>query len=271
MSAKDKDPSGQQQLKKTRQASSRLAGDSTHYTIGLLDPKGKPTQYTWAFPSVSTILDHVLAKPALMHWYFTNTVGAFSILLQRYGSNLPSDIPTLMSLLKQHGLGPYETRDARAKQGSSDHNDLSRLVSGEIDITSNWGLNEWWQGNKKVLRVRANEVPVVSFKHKYAGTVDLVYTYGKNGLLTLGDLKTGATVSVSAYLQLCAYQLAWNELNPSDQIQVTEIIHCPQGKQAFTVLENPFRPEQFLPIVDLYYMLESMKLPSVRKLSRKEG
>ncbi len=241
----------------------RLAGNSSSYTIGILNSKGKPTEHTWQFPSVTHILD-VVAKPALYRWYFTEGISGISEILQKYGDKTPTDVKSLMSLMSKHKLGPYAVRDAKADLGKKIHADLENLCQGKPVVTTplNSGIFAWYdQGiTSSSAVVVATEQPLVSFSYQVAGTTDIIYRT-KDGETILGDLKTGSTVPTTAYIQIEAYKMMWEEMG-GEPIARTEIIHCPVNKPGtFKVLRKPsITKDHFLRVLELYRALEGEKL-----------
>jgi hypothetical protein len=66
------------------------------------------------------------------------------------------------------------------------------------------------------LKIVASEVPLVSEKHQFGGTLDFVCEI--DGLLCLGDFKTSGAVYPEMLMQLAAYRELWNENHPDKQI-----------------------------------------------------
>jgi len=250
----------------------RLAGSGTHYKLALLDHDGKPTEYEFEFPSVTSIIDAVIAKPRLQHWFYSETVKGLSTVIGKYGAKTPSDEKSLKSLLKTEGQGPYAKRDAAGKKGTDVHEDLETLCAGGdiVETDENFGLGQWWMTKQlKPEDIIASEVPLVSFKHQYAGTVDLVYRDPKTGKLVLCDLKTSKYVFWTQFLQGQAYAEAWEELF-GERPQVVSVLQVRpagsgegelmDGYQEFTDEEVSF--DIFKNALDIYRMLPDNWLPN---------
>lgn len=199
-------------------AKSRSSG---RYQVALLGPEGNHEQ-VWELPSVTEILDAVVAKPKLLHWYYTHTVEGFAELAKRFQPHLPTDAKSLKSLLSTEGLSPYAKRNAAAEAGTAVHKDLERLVAGKRPkpTPANQGLLNWW--DERQPEVVATEYRLVNFKRWYAGTVDLIYRRGDE--LVLCDLKTSNNLHWAQWVQGAAYALAWEEAgNP--EIATVTILH----------------------------------------------
>ena len=70
--------------------------------------------------------------------------------------------------------------------------------------------------NQTRLKIVASEVPLVSERHQFGGTLDFVCEI--DGQLCLGDFKTSSAVYPEMLIQLAAYRQLWNENNPEKQI-----------------------------------------------------
>lgn len=87
--------------------------------------------------------------------------------------------------------------------------DLSDFTTNQIDKaeTGYLAFLEWEKNNK--LEYKHLEIPVVSEKYRYGGTVDMVAK--KNGSLWMIDLKTSKGIYPEYKIQLAAYSLAYEE------------------------------------------------------------
>lgn len=221
----------------------RLAGKGTHYRLAVLDATGQPTDNTFDLPSVTTILDSVISKPALQYWTYKKTIEGVGELVTKYGGKVPNDPASIASLLKTEGLRPMDMRDKAAKHGTNQHDLLEQLATNgkraatklAKEALGGAGVNpvaEWWVSERRT--VEACEVPVVSFERGYAGTLDMVYvTEAENPERVLLDLKTGG-VYLQSFLQLAAYKLAWEEQGGKN-IDVLSILQCPKVGGTYTV------------------------------------
>lgn len=206
----------------------RLAGKGRHYKLAILDPKGKPTEHEYLFPSVTSVLDAVVAKPKLMHWYYAQALLGTSELLKKYGGKMPTDVKSIKELMAIEGHSPYRKRDEAASRGTDVHSDLETLCAGgEITVTpGNIGVVNWW--NDKGLTpsdIIAAEVPLISFKYRYAGTVDLIYKDPATGKTRLTDLKTGKYVHWTHFVQGEAYRQAYEEAG--GWVDEVTVLHTP--------------------------------------------
>lgn len=233
--------------------------DATHkYTVN-----GK------VLPSVTTILDAVLPKPALTWWGFRVGLAA-AVELSRDGALSWADLiaghdehqrivdgdptpelarsrgegsrakdKTLIEFLAQEAnLDPNKVKGRAARRGTGVHEALNTLgLGGTPDIDSMpeverpfaLALNRWWL-DQGDLQVELMEQPVASLSHGYAGRFDLLYRHS-NGQLVLADLKTGKEVRPDSYYrQLVAYKIAWEEMGGAT-IDRMEIVMCkPDGQ-----------------------------------------
>jgi hypothetical protein len=203
----------------------RAAGKSTHYTLAVLGPDGQPAGGSETqLPSVTHILDVVVNKPALQHWTYRKTLFAVADLLRRYGGKVPQDPDSLASLLKREKLRPVDVRDSAAKDGTAAHDFMEKLVTAGRREQNRMlkealssatppalrGVALWWETERDAVdKVLAAERVLVSFKGRYAGTLDIVFRR-TDGTVVLADLKTGGVYHTS-FLQLAAYKLAWEE------------------------------------------------------------
>jgi len=123
----------------------RLAGDGTHYRLAVLNGAGEPTDVVFDVPSVTSILDAVLAKPALPNWYYSKALEGVEILLGKYGTKIPQDKDSLKSLLRSEKLTPIHARDTAGHRGRELHDGLEALARGYHSLLTN-GLNLYLRG-----------------------------------------------------------------------------------------------------------------------------
>lgn len=163
----------------------------SRYTLTVEGPDG--ISLVKSVPSVTEIIEAVLAKPGLHDWYYKQGILGVAILLDRYQDKLPHDVKSLHSLMKTEGLSPYAQRDKAGSQGKAIHKAVEQLANGK-DPKAYPALVDWWRGQFGGIRlgrssILAAEQIVVSFHPLYAGTLDLVY---KNDYaITLSDVKRG--------------------------------------------------------------------------------
>lgn len=237
----------------------RAAGNKGHYTLGLIDAKGVPTGDIFKFPSVTTVIDAVVATKKLHHWYYIQTVKGMAALMEKYGSNLPTDEESLRSLLTTEGLSPYGVRNKGGERGTKVHDDLEKLCAGKNvkKTDQNAPLLAWWEekGLKPDMIV-ATETPLFSFKQGYAGTLDLVYVDPSDGKMVLADLKTSKHIVWTQFLQLRAYEMAWLE-NGGQSIDRSIIVQAngELGEWHEWALTEEVPAELFQKVLDIYKSL----------------
>lgn len=202
------------------------------YRLALLDANGQPTAHTFDFPRVTGILDAVVAKPRLQDWYYRKGIEGLVELRKKYGEKLPKDMDSVRSLLYSEGLSPYSAKKKAADTGRSLHKMLESLAGGKRPVPdSDLGkaLLSWWDSRGlSAADVVALETPLVSFRHAYAGTVDLIYR-DSTGQLVLTDLKSGNYVYWTHFLQGNAYKQAWEE-NGGEAIGRVSVVHVNMEK-----------------------------------------
>lgn len=248
----------------------RLAGSGSHYRLAVLDADGNATDNVYEFPSVTSILDSVLAKPALLRWYYSEAISGVSVLQSKYGQALPGDAASIKQLLKDEGLTPWSKRDTAAEHGRGVHDVLESLAKGGRPKrdADNAGVIDWWKDNKLTKsRILAAEDVLVSFTHRYAGTMDLVYRDLSAGVV-LSDLKTSGGIYHSHLLQVAAYKLAWEEQG-NEPIDRVDILHVPKKRpdsySVFTFSESDIAEAErtWLSVLRVYNGLPKKFKPEV--------
>lgn len=131
----------------------------------------------------------------------------------------------------KEGRELYETRDEAAAIGTVAHAMVELRING-ADPDSCQGLSELDGAGKKRarnafrmyetwasmsnLKIIHQEVPLVSETYRFGGTPDAIGLV--NGELCLVDWKTSNGVYQDYLLQLAAYRLLWEELNPDQPL-----------------------------------------------------
>jgi hypothetical protein len=69
----------------------------------------------------------------------------------------------------------------------------------------------------------AVEVTTISYKHKYAGTLDIVCKIDEWRWML--DIKFGNAIYDTYYFQLAAYKQSWEETNPDNLIDKIGVLH----------------------------------------------
>lgn len=154
-------------------------------------------------PGVTTILGDGLAKPALVNWAARTVAGYAIDNWDDLGEQKPSE--RLKVLEKAH----YADRDAAGKRGTEVHRLAEKLANGE-EVVVPEELAGHVESYVKFLDdfdvdPVLTEAPVVSYRWKYAGTMDLGARLRGHGLLGL-DVKTARSgVFPDNALQLAGY------------------------------------------------------------------
>lgn len=214
-------------------------------------------------PSVSTILDETLPKPALTWWGFRVGMAAVmqmcklgkvswpalcSLDFDEIKNNAPSEpmfMPndksgkkprTLLEhwalLLKLH---PNAIRDEAGTRGTSIHEALVQLGMGIIPDV--WGVDSPFPLEDRpvvagLIRWYIEQEPefvvqeqiVASKKHGFAGRFDLIVRR-PNGNLAMVDLKTSKSVYPDSHFrQLKGYEIAWLE-NGGEPLDELVVLH----------------------------------------------
>lgn len=114
-------------------------------------------------------------------------------------------------------VGPEEAEQRlleAAALGTGVHKALEAKLAGEEPVVTGTtrpyigGFDRWV--DKKKPEIIASEIFVVSARHKYAGTTDLICRV--DGQLWLVDFKTSKSYHDTMGLQLAAYRQAWWEM-----------------------------------------------------------
>lgn len=157
-------------------------------------------------PGVTSILSDGLAKPALINWA-ANTTAEYAV--DRWDDLAPLGPSAKLKELK---AARYADRDAAANRGTEVHQLAERLSRGEEvtvpealrgHVEACVGFLDEWDVQPVLI-----EAVVVSYTHRYAGTLDLVADLADGRRLLL-DYKTARSgVFPDNALQLAAYRYA---------------------------------------------------------------
>lgn len=167
-------------------------------------------------PGVTTILSDGLAKPALISWAARTVAGYAIDNWDDLAEMKPSE--RLKVLEKAH----YADRDAAGKRGTEVHRLADRLTRGEeVDVPEE--LAGHVESYVKFLDdfdvdPVLVEAPVVSYRWKYAGTMDLGARLRGLGLGAL-DVKTARSgVFPDNALQLAGYRFCDQWMDPEGEL-----------------------------------------------------
>ena len=170
---------------------------------------GRPDEYRTAdgtrVPSVTTITGRFKDSGGLLRW--ANNEGLA-------GRKLYEDTSALEIGSIVHDL--VETFVHGGERAVAKHPILRDLEGDLLEpVKSGYGaFVEWWRGGR--FSVVATEVPFVSEKHKFGGTIDCIVVDGQ-GRLALADWKTSNALSSDYICQIAAYGQLWNEVSPKDK------------------------------------------------------
>ena len=154
-------------------------------------------------PGVTTILG-ILNKPALVKW--ANNLGLQGIDSSKYQDEM-ADIGTLAH---QMIVGYFK----KVEIDTSDYSN-NQIALAENCLLSFW---EWERGHD--IEVIMAEVPLISQKYGYGGTIDCFCKL--DGQPTLLDFKTGKAIYPEFFYQLAAYEQLLAE--DSQLIEATRIL-----------------------------------------------
>lgn len=158
-------------------------------------------------PGVTTILGDGLPKKALINWAANSTAEYAVDHWDELGQLSPS------ARLKKLQGARYEDRDTAANRGTAVHNLAEKLVQGEeVEVPDELAghvesyvqfLDDW------EIEPVLVEAVVMSHKHGYAGTLDLLADCPTRGTRALMDIKTSRSgIFGETALQTAAYRYA---------------------------------------------------------------
>jgi len=158
-----------------------------------------------------------------------------------------------------------ETRDDAATAGTLCHllieadiknlpmPDMSKYPQAIVDKAEAGMVNylEWKLGIR--LELKNMEVPLISHKHRYGTTVDVVAS--ANGKTCIVEVKSSNDVYTDYLIQLAAQKAAWDENYPDDPIRGMHILKVHKENASFAHYyfgELPGCFEAFLDLRDLH-------------------
>lgn len=123
------------------------------------------------------------------------------------------------------GIDYRRVRDDAASAGTMAHEAVEAWVKGdpigfssdEIGIRAERAFGaflEW--ADQTQLKIVQAEVPLLSHRHRFGGTLDAMLVRGR---LSLGDWKTSNGVYAEYLLQIAAYGILWEENYPDQPIE----------------------------------------------------
>ena len=206
-------------------------------------------------PGVTTVLNAVLAKPALVGWAARLSAEYVVDHWDELTEMAPSE-----RLKAVRGASDRTSRSAMAR-GTRIHEMGERLVHGqEVDVPDeDVGPVEAYARYLERWHVVPlfTEATVASRRFQYGGTLDLVGTDSR-GLTFLGDIKTGSGVYPDVALQLAAYRYAEvmvtdegeTPMPPVDEVQVMHVL--PDTVRVVPVIADPAAFRAFLHLRETY-------------------
>lgn len=134
-------------------------------------------------------------------------------------------------------------RDA-GKRGTAVHKAIEFLLTGAELLREGYSLEEWWKistfidwYHTKEPKVLASELPVVSIKYGYAGTIDRVYRIEDK--LVIVDDKTSGSIYKHFALQTGSYANAFVE-STNAPVDATAILQLgAKNKNGWRFVESP--------------------------------
>jgi hypothetical protein len=175
-------------------------------------------------PGVTTILGDGLPKPALIGWA-ANTTAEYAV--DRW-EELAALTPS--KRLKELQAARFADRDAAAGRGTAVHKLAEQLVAGkDIEVPDPLrghveayvDFLDQWDVQPQVI-----EGVVVNYKHRYAGTLDLIADVRGRGTWLL-DVKTARSgVWPDNALQLAAYRFAEKLAGPNGEHPMPQVHGC---------------------------------------------
>lgn len=192
----------------------------------------------------TTTITGLLNKPFLITW--ANRLGLEGIDSTKYRDEAAS-IGTLAHEMVQAHLQGVEL-------------DTSTFSQRDIDLAENALISFYdWEKNHTIEPIIC-EIPLVSEKHRYGGTVDC---YCKlDGVPTLLDFKTGKAIYPEMFFQLSAYEELLNEHGyPVEQRRILRIgREESEGfeEQGFQDTTKYF--ELFKNLLNVYYLKKELKI-----------
>lgn len=171
-------------------------------------------------PSVTTIIGRYKESGALIHW----SAGQAA---KYVAENVPEN-PTKLDVLRLCDAAKTNYRDVRdqaADAGTMAHDAVERWIKKEpITFEGSIGVTEKAQkafdaflewADQTQLTVVETEMPLVSDKHRFGGTLDAMTI---NNKLSLSDWKSSASVYGDYLCQIAAYGILWEEAFPNKPI-----------------------------------------------------
>ncbi len=187
---------------------------------------GRPDKYLLKdgtpVTGVTSVLGRFKESGGLLQWAFKiGKSGARSLYEKR---DEAADVGTLIHHMVEadiHGTEPPEIPECHAE----------RCASG-------FAAWRYWRDGR-ALEIVATEIPFISEKHRFGGTIDAIGR-DRNGLCLL-DWKSSNAVYADYALQLAAYRVLWEENRPDQPI--TGGFHLARFSKTHGDMEHRYWPE----------------------------
>ena len=140
------------------------------------------------------------------------------------------------------GNDPDKIKNEAAKPGTLTHSFIERHIKGEKVDTSDFTENqielaknsyfafvEWERAMKP--NYLGTEIQLVSEKYRFGGTADMIGEIG--GELVLADWKTSKGIYPEMTIQIAAYKIAYEEMNPGKKVHHGGILRLDRETSAY--------------------------------------
>lgn len=198
-------------------------GGSRYYMID------HPDYENVRFPNVTSITG-VLDKPALVGWAERMGIEA----CQEYLRNTAPDFIDIEEMATQAKGASRRKKEDAAEIGTKTHEIIESVLNGDLgveippELSSTIQSFSNWYNQAGIVNIISTELPVVSVKYGYGGTIDVVARM-RDGSITVFDWKTSNGLYKETTLQLSAYRQAYMEMidiNPEWLIHSSTTIHA---------------------------------------------
>jgi len=140
------------------------------------------------------------------------------------------------------GNDPDKIKNEAAKPGTLTHSFIEGHIKGEkvdtTDFTKNqielaknsyFAFVEWEKAMKP--KYLGTEIQLVSEKYRFGGTADMIGEIG--GELVLADWKTSKGIYPEMTIQIAAYKIAYEEMNPGKKVHHGGILRLDRETSAY--------------------------------------
>jgi hypothetical protein len=184
---------------------------------------GRPDGYYLAdktrVPSATTITGRFKESSGLLRWAFQRGKDGNADLYDETALTVGSLV---------HKVIESEINDLPSPLIPAEH-------AAQVDsAVSAW--HEWFLSTS--LTIVATEIPLVSEKHRFGGTLDTIVR-NRKGELAMGDWKSSKAIYSDYLLQLAAYRILWNE---NREEQITGGYHLVRFSKDHGDMEHRFYP-----------------------------